>query len=367
MSDGSGFQPRWSSPTGETIRDALLERNITVDEFAQMIGRTTESTTEVLQGQVPITLELARELQTALGSSVSFWMDRDYQYQDATAGAYSDPADWLRALPVAEMVQFGWIPRVSTDQERLRRCLEFFGVDTVDAWHRIHGTPAQAAAFRLSGAFSSSPGAIAAWLRAGELEATGLECDEWDADAFQVILPELRPLTRMKDPARFLPELQARCARAGVAVVVVRAPAGCPASGATRFFSNSNALLQLSFRYLTDDHFWFSFFHEAAHLVLHHERLRASVLLGEASVILESDSSAGSEEDEANSYAEQVLVPSAAMDTLLAVPHRTADIVRFAVRIGIAPGIVVGQMQHRNMIGFDRFNRLKRRFVWQDD
>src|SRR5262245_53695423 len=127
----------------------------------------------------------------------------------------------------------------------------------------------QIAAFRTSPSFDSQPSAVAAWLRQGEIETEAFDCNHWDPIRFRESLADIRSLTRQKEPRRFIPALQRCCAESGVAVAIVRAPKGCRASGATRFLTRHKALLMLSFRYLTDDQFWFTFFHEAGHLLLH--------------------------------------------------------------------------------------------------
>lgn len=44
------------------------------------------------------------------------------------------------------------------------------------------------------------------------------------------------------------------------------------ANGATRWISPSKAVIQLSLRYKWEDIFWFTFFHEAGHVVLHQKK-----------------------------------------------------------------------------------------------
>ncbi|HEU4689887.1 MAG TPA: ImmA/IrrE family metallo-endopeptidase, partial [Vicinamibacterales bacterium] len=162
-------------------------------------------------------------------------------------------------------------------------------------------------------------------------------------------------LTRQKDPERFLPTLIRACAECGVALVVLRAPTGCRASGATRFLSPDKALLLLSFRYLSDDHFWFTFFHEAGHLILH----------GEEALFIEADEMLDSvQEDEANRFAGDVLIPPEFKAELGKLPLTHRDVIRFAVRAGVAPGIIVGQLQHQGRLPRNRLNGLKRRFRW---
>ncbi len=115
-------------------------------------------------------------------------------------------------------------------------------------------------------------------------------------------------------------------------------------------------MLVLSFRYRSDDQFWFTFFHEAAHLLLH----RPGTLFLEGG---DSDAST-SEEREANDFAASVLVPPAHQDELLSICDNLDSILRFASRAGVAPGLIVGQLQHKGLLGRDRLNRLKRRYSW---
>ena len=160
-----------------------------------------------------------------------------------------------------------------------------------------------------------------------------------------------------KDPSDFLPALQQICSTSGVAAVIVRAPNGCRASGATRFVSSDKALLLLSFRYLSDDQFWFTFFHEAGHLLLH----------GAESIFLEGlDGDSSTQESEANEFAEKVLIPSEFKHALLTLTPDMRAIIRFAKKIGVSPGIVVGQLQHHGRVRRNHFNGLKRRFQWSD-
>src|SRR5207248_634028 len=137
--------------------------------------------------------------------------------------------------------------------------LRFFGVPSLDSWHSVYHEALHPVAFRTSSTFESQPGAIAAWLRQGEHEAASIRCERWDPDKFKEQLQVIRGLTRERNPQVFLPELRRLCAECGVAVVVLRAPKKCRASGASRFLSPGRPLLMLSFRYLSDDHLWFTF------------------------------------------------------------------------------------------------------------
>jgi len=276
---------------------------------------------------------------------------------ERTASARREQAaEWLSELPLKDMIKFGWLKLSSPSlDEKVSACLHFFDTPDVTAWRDRYRDVLEKAAFRTSPSFDSQPGAVAAWLRQGEIESGHIICKPWDSQRFQRELLNIRSLTRKKDPKHFVPELKARCAECGVAVVIVRAPTGCRASGATRFLSQTKSLLLLSFRYLSDDHFWFTFFHEGGHLVLH----------GKSALFLEAANMASTkEEQEANEFATRVLIPPEYQTELFRLRLDSYQVIRFARRIGISPGIVAGQLQYAGRIERNHLNHLKRRFKW---
>ena len=354
----SEFHPNWASAPGDTMSDILAEKGLSVGEFAEHIGQTLDRTHDLLQGRATITIRTARTLQTVLGGSVEFWISRDYQYREHVARIHAADEEWLNELPLGDMIKFGWLRPPPRPSEEVEACLRFFGLPSVAAWRHVYDDLDALVAFRTSPSFDSRPAAVAAWMRKGEIECAKIECAPWDALRFRDSLQDIRRLTLDRDPNHFLPALQQICSASGVATVIVRAPNGCRASGATRFVSTDKALLLLSFRYLSDDQFWFTFFHEAGHLLLH----------GAESIFLEGlDSEASIQESEANEFAEEVLIPIEAKDGLLTLPpNDMRAIIRFAKRIGVSPGIVVGQLQHHGKVRRNHFNGLKRRFQWSD-
>ncbi len=357
MTINQDFQPDWASASGDTISDILEEQDLSVMEFAQRIGHPLESANDLLQGQAAITIAIARQLERVLGGSVEFWMSRDFQYREDISRLYVEDEDWLKELPIGDMIKFGWLKPVPHPSKELSSCLQFFNVPSIQVWHNKYAEVLDTAIFRTSSIYDSRPASVAAWLRQGEIEGEAIDCEPWDAKKFENTLSKIRSLTRIKNPRTFVPKLQSLCATCGVAVVVVRAPNGCRASGATRFTSEDKALLLLSFRYLTDDHFWFTFFHEAGHLLLH----------GKNRLFLEiEDSDSTFEEREANEFAALTIVPLEFQPSMLSLSVDSKEVIRFAGLVGISPGIIVGQLQHNKRIRHNQLNRLKRRYRWEN-
>jgi len=368
MTSSHAFRPDWASAPGETIADLLAERDLSVDDFARFMGFMRDEAMDLLEGRATISVGIARRLEQALGASVEFWMSRDYQYREDISRLHEAEQSWLRDLPIGDMIRFGWLSPTPHPSNEAAACLRFFGVPSIASWRQVYGGLEQMAAFRTSRAFDSRPASVAVWLRRGEIEAEQIDTEPWDPNRFEESLSGLRSLTRRHDPSHFIPELQKRCAESGVAVAAVRAPTGCRASGAVRFLTPSKALVQLSFRYLSDDQFWFTFFHEAGHLLLHRDSISfLESLRGDRCGLLEdADSLSDVEEEEANEFAARTLIPPEFQVTLENLPPDPRAVIRFSLRLGVSPGIVVGQLQHLGSIAPSRFNGLKRRYRWED-
>jgi len=251
---------------------------------------------------------------------------------------------------VRELINRGYIVDHGDQYQLVGEALKFFGVSSPQAWQQLWMSPR--AAFRGSPAFTSSPGAVAAWLRIGEHRAKEIACSPFDKGAFRAAVDHLRGLTIEEGPVA-KERLRDRCRSAGVAVVFVAELPRTHVSGATQWLTPSKALIQLSCRYKTDDQFWHTFFHECGHILLHGKR-EAFV---DSSYVKETKR----QENEANDFAANLLVPAHQLRTFLNTWRGAQrEILGFAEKLGIAPGIVVGQLQHLGEIGYERFNQLKR-------
>lgn len=350
------FCPTWASPPGETVRELAQRKGVPQAVVANAFGVAENALTCALNGDLPITEARAERLADCVGATPRFWLAREAQYRDALQAIQDDSRAWVSSLPFADMAKFGWLDTASTAAGKLQKAFAFFGVSSVDEWRDTWlSEHAGLTAYRTSPVFATQAASAAAWLRQGELAASGISTARWSRADFERMLPELKSLTRTEKPAEFIPQLQRKCAECGVAVVIVRSPKGCPASGATRI-KNGQAILQLSARYLRDDSFWFTFFHEAGHLVLHEDRLFL-----EWSEKRHLDEK---EEREANDFAGTALIPPAQEAALRALPHEYKAVMRFARDLSVSPGIVVGQLQHRGLVPRDKLNFLKKRYTW---
>jgi addiction module HigA family antidote len=352
------YQPDYAVRPGWILEERLAAHGISHAELARRCGRSPKLISEIIAGKAPVGPETALQLEKALGMDASIWLGieadyRLYKAREAEAREASQAVAWYKRFPGKELVKRGCIEKPANDVDGVSKILTFFGVATVDAWQGKFG--AANVAYRHSPSFVSSEEALATWLRLGEIAAERQECAVCNEARFRSALKEIRGLTR--EPGQvFFPEMRRLCNGAGVALVVVKSLPGTALSGAARWLTPRRALIQLSLRHMSDDHLWFSFFHEAAHLLLHSKK----------SIFVEGNGGDASDlEDEANAWASNVLVPHARWEAFKAtMPRSKAEILAIAREQGIAPGIVVGMLQHDGVLPWTHLNGLKRRYQW---
>jgi HTH-type transcriptional regulator/antitoxin HigA len=356
------YRPDAVTPPGATLADVIEERDIKQAELAIRMGVTPKFINELVAGKATISPTTALALERALDIPADFWLARDARYQEhlARTQAQSELAahsGWLKELPLKDMLEFGWVTECHSSVEYVAECLRYFGVASVDAWRAQYVERILSlAAYRMAKSTNLGRGAIAAWLRQGEVEAAKLDCQPFDRTKLLAAIEDARPLTCEHEPSVFVPRLVEIFSQWGIAVAFVRSPKGCPVSGAVRWLSPKKALIQLSYRYMRNDSLWFTFFHECGHIYLH----------GKKMMFLEGGEISNAEEDEADKFAADKLIPPQEWAQFSSRPYTETAIRLFATNLGIHPGIVLGRLQNEKLVPWNRLNHLKVRYSWSE-
>ena len=146
-------------------------------------------------------------------------------------------------------------------------------------------------------------------------------------------------------PDDFYFQLQKICSDAGVKIVYTPCIKKAPINGCTRWIGDT-PLIQLSGRYKRNDSFWFTFFHEAGHILLH----------GKKDIFLEKVEYIGKEvgkEVEADQFAANYLLTKAEEQEIIeAAPLNLLKICAFAKKFHTHPACIIGRLQHEKRIPF---------------
>lgn len=350
--------PRWASAPGETIRRVLDAKGLSTEDLADALDVSDPQARRLIDGEMAVTAECAEKLAALLGSTARFWENREAIYRDSLLWLQAD--ELARRAPLLEMTRRGWITAQPGGwRMQAEALLEFFDVADAAEWGTVWTARLSGARYRTSQSFESDELSVAAWLRRAEVEAARHQPAAFSRDALLKQIAELRELTKIGDPRRFIPLARRSLESAGVALVVLQATNENRISGATFKLSDGTRVIALSARHLAEDHLWFTLFHEIGHLILHDGE-------GDFLDTLDSDQDATGLEQEANHFAREHLLPGG-IESLCS--SRTSgptmrQIMRFAAVHRIAPGIVVGRLRHDGVLTYAQQGRLIRRYQW---
>ena len=350
-----GFEPDYAVSPGETLKEVMESLNMAQKELAIRTGLTVQSLNRIFKGEQPISYETANKLELATGVPARMWNNLEAHYREQLAKAkerkqLETDLDWLKTIPTQELIQRKAIEPQKDDVLLLRETLKFFGLSSVSAWKDIWANPAVAA--RRSRCFETCPGPASAWMRLGEIQAHQIDCQPFDKISFIQALKKIRLLT-VKDPEKFIPETIQLCAGSGVALALVREMKKVPWHGATKWLSASKAMILLNLRGKMEDQFWFSFFHEAGHVLYDSKK----------DLYINDGTIDDPREHKANEFAAETLIPRD-RDPEIAALGAKEDVIRLANELKISPGIVAGRFQHLTK-KWSYFNGLKRKFQWK--
>ena len=339
------FTPVVALPPGETIKENMIFLGMTQKELATRLDVTEKHLSNILNGNAPITYDTALKLEVTIGPSAEFWMnlETNYQLNKARIGKekdFKEDLEILKDIPYKLMSDYGWIDEENDRKKRVTNLREFFGVTKVSSIQQAYEV-----AFRQQKVINEiSDFGVLAWLRKAEIEGRKVDVAEYNKSKLRKSIPRFRMLTT-KQPEEFYPEMKELCTDIGIALVLVNYIPKTYICGAT-IWRNKKVILALSLRGKRADVFWFTFFHEIAHLLNHSKK--------EFHISYDRDR----DEIEADILASNYLIPENAYRTFINnhPSFRREDIEKYALEIGVAPFILIGRLQHDRLINYNDYN-----------
>jgi addiction module HigA family antidote len=333
----------------ETLNEKLEEMRMSRKEFALRTGKPEKTIIAVLKGESSITSEMAVMFENITKIPAHFWLNKQVRYNEYKARLkrkldVEEAEEWTKCFPYAEMAKNNWVPKTRRPEEKTINLFEYFAVSTYEAWENLYMKSKLKVAAYTSLAHTHEPHAISAWLRQGELQAEQIEAPGYNKKEFLKLLPQIKDIMA-NHPTDFFKQLQEICLQAGVKVFYTPKMPKAPISGSTRWIKNT-PVIQLTARYRQNDRFWFTFFHEAGHILLH----------GKKYISLEGIDFSGADlkkEQQAHDFAEEFTFNTNQEQIVIdAVPLNKDKIITFARKFNTHPAMIIGRLQHKGLIPF---------------
>lgn len=336
-------------PPGATIKEQLEDRGMSQKEFAARMGMSEKHISKLINGEVQLTPETAVKLEMVLGVPAKFWNNLEADYREKIIMAdeenkMDEEAEIARKLPYSEMAKLGWIQKTEKITEKVIYLRKFFGVANLSL---LGNEQIMRIACRRLAITEKSDLALMAWVQEAEIRARDVQTSPINMKRLLNTIPEIRKMTVLA-PEEFCPKMMECLADCGIALVFLPHLKGSFLQGAS-FMDGNKIVVGLTARGKDADRFWFSLFHELAHIVLGHVR--------------QPEGTSEDDEKAADKWSEDTLIAPDDFESFrIAGDYSEQSVIRFARAQGIAPGIVVGRMQAEELIGHNRLNYLKEKY-----
>lgn len=333
----------------EFLLEALEERKLGAKEFAIKTGKPEKTISAVLSGDSSITYDMAILFEQVLQIPAHFWIEAqrnfdEYQARVNYQGTIHDAIDWAKEAPYAEMANLGWVEKTRKPEVKVINLFEYFGVASQKGWEDYYYNQKSKVAFRISLRDNKNAIAIAAWLRQGEIQASKHLVPDYNKSTFKEVLPEIKQIMA-EQPQDFFSQLQQLCAMAGVIVVHTPCLPKTAIHGSTRWINNT-PLIQLSGRWRRNDVFWFTFFHEVGHILLH----------GKKYISMENIDYEGENEqyeNEADIFASDWILTKDEENEICSSPELNDKVISdFSKKFSTHPASIIGRLHHKKVISY---------------
>jgi len=333
-------------PPGDFIKEELESRDWSQTELAEIMGRSPKEISDLISGKRTISLEIARELGAAFGTSAQYWRNLDSSYQLGRSGVVHDAivrrARLYQFAPIKEMVKRHWLEASENVAVLEKRVMQFYGASSLN--ERINLPHAAR-----RGAHEISQ-AQWAWLFRAKQLARAVPAKPFSAQLFKHGLSELKNLLPSTQEVRHVPRL---LGEAGIRFLVLEHLPKTRIDGVVFWLDAKAPVVVLSLRYDRIDCFWYTLAHELGHVERRDAWKLDTDIVGE-----DAESSDEEVERQADSFAADFLVRQSDLDDFIrriGPLYSTRRILGFASTMHVHPGIVVGQLQFRREVPWSAF------------
>lgn len=339
-----------ATPPGATIKEQLGDRKMSQKEFAARMDLSEKHISKLINGEVQLTPEVAARLEMVLGVPAKFWNNLEAIYRGKLVKVQNEKAmdedeTLAKQLPYNEMAKFGWVPETRDSKEKVFNLRKYFEVVELQL---LENNQITRIACRRLAVTEKGDFALLAWAQEAKIKARGIDTAPINIKALVSSIPEIRKMTLQK-PSVFCLKLKALLANCGIALVFLPHLKGSFLQGAS-FMDGKKIVVGLTARGKDADKFWFSIFHEIAHIILGH--------IGQPYGTCEDD------ERDADVWSRNTLIPSELFEKFTSDEDISqAKVCAFAKAINIAPSIVVGRLQNEGCIEYSMMNGLKEHYT----
>ena len=345
-------------PPGDVINEELEARGWTQTDFAKIIGKSARLVNEIIAGKRAITPDTAHVLAEAFGTSAQFWMNLESSYQLSKLKIDASPvarrAKLYSLFPVKDMIKRGWIAASESLDVMEAQFCNFFELDNLEAAPQFHPFAARRTTYTET---EQSP-ILTAWLFRTRQVAKVVSVAKFSVKSLETAIVQLKTLMANPEDVRQVPRV---LADTGIRLVLIEPFPGMKVDGICFWLDANSPVIAMTLRFDRIDNFWFVLMHELRH-VANKDGQNGNVIIDENLGSENEDAGIKPEfERIADTEAAESIIPAAVFnDFIVRVSPLFSEqrISGFAARIGVHPGIIVGQLHNRKQVSYGHYRKL---------
>jgi HTH-type transcriptional regulator / antitoxin HigA len=341
---------------GQLIEKLLSDRGWTQRVLAIVLRMDETGVNKVVSGKRAVTAEMALSLGDVFGIEPERFLalQKSYELAQARIVSVPDPDRATRAmlfgdLPVSEMIKRKWISAYDVrDKETVEKeLIRFFGARSLTDIEILNHAPKKTHV-----SVDVTPAQLA-WIYRVKQIASEMVVGQYTQFSGRSAIKKLEAMTRLPDSISEVPNV---LSEAGIRFVIVESIGSAKIDGVCFWLDANSPVIGMSLRFDRIDNFWFVLRHECEHMIQAHglnPREERNVAMLDVNLEGEragTGDSLAREERVANGAASNFCTPSE--DLKKFIRHKNPyfaerDVISFANKLGVHPGLVVGQLQNQ--------------------
>lgn len=360
MSNIMNYKDVMAFHPGYYVAEIIEDMGVSQAEFAIRLGTTGKTLSQLVNAQINLSNDLAEKLSAMLGTSIEFWLNLQSTFDEKVIEidrmqAIDAQVEILSMLDYPYFVKYNFVPAAKTIKEKIQNLCGFFKISDL----RVLRQPDFLVNFRTGVTTVEEKHIInsRAWLQTALNKAATVKTQPFDAEKLKAYIHEIRGMT-VQEPEVFLPRLQEIFNECGIVFVLLPYLKNSGINGAVKWINSERVVLAMNDRRLNADTFWFSLFHEIKHVL--QQKTKTVFVSSSVREMKEMDDKF---ESEADTFAQNTLIPYSAYRVWRPSKYTSdAEIIDFAQKVGIHPGVVAGRLQHDHIIAPNRCSALKEQY-----
>lgn len=261
-------------PPGMTIKEVLEDRHMTQKELATRMDMSEKHISKLINGEVPLTQDVAMRLERVFGVEASFWNGLEAAYREAILkveyeNSIDEEINFAKPFGYAKLARLGIVPETKKAAEQVNNLQKFFEVASLK--HVADEMIMPLVYENIKDMEPDKKSAIYTLVQITKGRARFVEVNSYDAELLEKFIPKIKDLSRepliaVKEP---LKDMLAACG-----VIIVYLPIIDNITSTCITYSKGNSIV-LGIPTEDSDAFW-TLLGEALHNLLERDYPRSN-------------------------------------------------------------------------------------------